>query len=113
MSNACSIVIPVGQNKRYGAANVDKWLDGWALREEPILLTPAELDLPNSRPTDFPVPRRVWVWIRYPSQAVRVQAHAISYSRSAVKIRFLEPVVQTEREGWVWTNAVTLDRTET
>lgn len=94
---------------RYGANSVDKWLDGWALREEPMLLTPAELDLPNSLPRDFPVPKRVWVWIRYPSQSVRVQAQAISWSTRAVKIRFLEPVIKTEREGWVWTNAVTPD----
>lgn len=74
-----------------------------------MLLTPAELDLPHGRPTDFPVPRRVWVWIRYPSQAVCVQALALAYSRNAVMIRFIEPVVMTEREGWVWTNAVTPD----
>lgn len=24
----------------------------------------------------------------------------------AVRIRFLEPTIKTEREGWVWTNAV-------
>lgn len=77
------------------------------MREELIMLTAAELDMENTRPTDFPEPRRVWAWIRYPSHAVRVQALAIAYTRTAVKIRFIEPMIKIHREGWVWLSAVT------
>ncbi|WP_247827603.1 hypothetical protein [Arthrobacter antioxidans] len=71
------------------------------MREELIMLTAAELDVENNRPTDFPEPRQVYAWVRYPSKAIRVQAHAISYTRTAVRIRFLEPVIMIQREGWV------------
>ncbi|MEG9250124.1 hypothetical protein V6S67_18695 [Arthrobacter sp. Soc17.1.1.1] len=77
------------------------------MREELIMLTAAELDLENTPPTDFPEPRRVYAWIRDPSKAIRIQAHAIAYTRTAVKIRFLEPLIQIQREGWVWLNSVT------
>lgn len=68
----------MGQNKRYGAAYVDRWIEGWILREEPMMLTPIEVDLENHPPTDFPTPRRVNVWIRYPTKAVRLKAHALA-----------------------------------
>ncbi|MDQ0734710.1 hypothetical protein QFZ50_001173 [Arthrobacter agilis] len=61
----------------------------------------------NCRPTDFPEPRPVYAWIRYLSKAIRVQAHPTAYTRTAVKIRFLEHMIKTQREGWVWLNAVT------
>lgn len=77
------------------------------MREELIMLTAAELDLETTPATDFPEPRRVYAWIRYPSKAFRIQAHALSYTRTAVKIRFLEPLIKIQREGWVWLNAVT------
>ncbi len=77
------------------------------MREELIMLTAAELDVGNSRPSDFPEPRRVYAWVRYPSKAIRVQAHAIAYTRTAVKIRFLEPLIKIQREGWVWLSSVT------
>lgn len=96
----------MGENKRYGAANVNQWLEGWILREEPMLLTPIEIDLEGHPPTDFPEPRKCKVWIRYPSKAVLVDAQAYAWNNRAVRIRFLEPTIKTEREGWVWTNAV-------
>ncbi|WDF35058.1 hypothetical protein PTW37_16265 (plasmid) [Arthrobacter agilis] len=49
----------------------------------------------------------MYAWVRYPSKAIRVQAHAIAYTRTAVKIRFLEPLIKIQREGWVWLSAVT------
>lgn len=107
MSNVCSIVNRVGQNKRYGAANVDKWLDNWAMREEPMLLTAIEVDLDHDPERIFSEPRRVHVWIRYPTKAVCLKAHAVAWNSRAVKVRFLEPIIKNEREGWVWTNAVT------
>ncbi|WP_157359069.1 hypothetical protein [Arthrobacter sp. Soil782] len=51
----------MGQNKRYGAAHVDRWIEGCILREEPMMLTPIEVDLENHPPKDFPTPRRVSV----------------------------------------------------
>ncbi len=77
------------------------------MREELIMLTAAELDVENVRPVDFPEPRRVYAWIRYPSKALRIQAHAIEYPKTAVKIRFFEPLTLIQREGRVWLNAVT------
>ncbi|MBG6218624.1 hypothetical protein IWX75_003111 [Arthrobacter sp. CAN_A6] len=86
---------------------MDDRIEEFVMREELIMLTAAELDVENCRPTDFPVPRRVYAWVRYPSKAIRVQAHAIAYTRTAVKIRFLEPLIKIQREGWVWLSAVT------
>ena len=77
------------------------------MREELITLTAAELDVENYQPTDFPEPRRVYASVRYPSKAIRIQAHAIAYTRTAVKIRFLETLIKIQREGWVWLSAVT------
>lgn len=77
------------------------------MREELIMLTAAEVDLEHNQPTDFPEPRRVYAWIRYPSHALRVQAHAIAYTRTAVKIRFFEALIMIQREGWVWLSSVT------
>jgi hypothetical protein len=100
----------VGQNKHhaaYYAKRMDERIEEFVMREELVMLTAAELDVENCRPTDFPKPRRVYAWVRYPSKAIRVQAHAIAYTRTAVKIRFLEPLIKIQREGWVWLNAVT------
>jgi hypothetical protein len=47
----------------------------------------------------------VYAWIR--PKATRIQEHAIAHTRTAVKIRFLEPLIKIQREGWVWLNAVT------
>jgi hypothetical protein len=100
----------MGGSRRYGkhyARLMDDRIEEFVMREELIMLTAAELDVENCRPTNFPEPRRVYAWVRYPSKAVRVQAHAIAYTRTAVKIRFLEPLIKIQREGWVWLNAVT------
>ncbi|PPB49852.1 hypothetical protein C4K88_03945 [Arthrobacter pityocampae] len=90
---------------------MDERIEEFVMREELMMLTAAELDVENCRPTDFPEPRRVYAWVRYPSKAFRVQALAIAYTRTAVKIRFLEPVIMIQREGWVWLSAVTAERT--
>ncbi|MFJ6003912.1 hypothetical protein [Arthrobacter sp. NPDC092385] len=100
----------MGENKKhaaYYAKRMDERIEEFVMREELIMLTAAELDVENCRPTDFSEPRRVYAWVRYPSKAIRVQAHAIAYTRTAVKIRFLEPLIKIQREGWVWLNAVT------
>jgi hypothetical protein len=100
----------MGQNKRYAkryARLMDDRIEEFVMREELIMLTAAEVDLEHTPPTDFAEPRRVYAWIRYPSKAIRIQAHAIAYTRTAVKIRFLEPLIQIQREGWVWLNSVT------
>ncbi|MBJ2120641.1 hypothetical protein I6N91_06560 [Arthrobacter sp. MSA 4-2] len=64
-----------------------------------MLLTAVEVDLPNDPPHEFDKPRRVYVRIRYPTKAVQLKAHAVAWHTKAVKIRFLEPAIQTEREG--------------
>ncbi|WP_049822810.1 hypothetical protein [Arthrobacter sp. H41] len=85
---------------------MDDRIEEFVMREELIMLTAAELDVENCRPVDFPEPRRVYAWVRYPSKALRVQAHAIAYTKTAVKIRFFEPLIMIQREGWVWLSAV-------
>jgi hypothetical protein len=100
----------VGQNKHHAefyAKRMDERIEEFVMREELMMLTAAELDVDNNQPTDFPEPRRVYAWIRYPSKAIRIQALAIAYTRTAVKIRFLEPLIKIQREGWVWLSAVT------
>ncbi|WP_024476408.1 hypothetical protein [Arthrobacter sp. CAL618] len=100
----------MGQNKRY-RKYYDRLLDGWieelVMREEPVMLTEAELDLPSNPVHEFPAPRRVHVWIRYPSQAYRVKGHAKAWTKTAVKVSFFEPGIKIQREGWVWVGAVT------
>lgn len=77
------------------------------MRDEPVLLTAAELQLRQNPPKSFDQPRRVCAWVRYPTQAVHMQAHAIAWTSTAIKIRFREPHIDATREGWVWRNAVT------
>ncbi|WP_394250967.1 hypothetical protein [Arthrobacter pityocampae] len=67
---------------------MDKRIEEFIMREELMMLTATELDAENCRPIDFPESRRVYAWVRYPSKAFRVQALAIAYTRTAVKIRF-------------------------
>ncbi|MBG6182761.1 hypothetical protein IWX65_000694 [Arthrobacter sp. CAN_A214] len=89
-------------SKRYTkhyARLMDDRIEEFIMRKELIMLIAAELDVENCQPTDFPKPRRMYVWIRYPSKAIRIQAHAIAYTRTAVKIRFLEPLIKIQREG--------------
>ncbi|RJT97049.1 hypothetical protein D6T65_15185 [Arthrobacter frigidicola] len=103
--------IPVmGSSKRYRAyyaKPMDARIEEFVMREELIMLTAAELDLGNTPPVDFQEPRPVYAWIRYPFKAIRVQAHALAYTRTAVKIRFFEPLIMIRREAWVWRGAVT------
>lgn len=82
-------------------------IEEFVLREELIMPTAAELDVENCQPTDFREPRRVYAWIRYFSKAIRIQAHGIAYTRTAVKTRFLEPSVKIQREDRVWLSTVT------
>ena len=101
----------MGQSKHYKAIHYARLMaqriEEFGMREELIMLTAAELDVEHYQPVDFPEPRRVYAWIRYPSKALRVQAHAIAYTKTAVKIRFFEPLILIQREGWVWLSAVT------
>ena len=100
----------MGQSARYTAfyaKQMDDRIEEFVMREELVMLTAAELDVENCQPRDFPEPRRVYAWIRYPSKAVRIQAHAVAYTKTAVKIRFMEPLIKIHREGWVWLSAVT------
>lgn len=76
------------------------------LRQEPVSLTAAELR-PSAKPvTRAERPVRVWAWVRYPSQAVRVQALADAWTDLAVRITYREPFIASDRTIWVWANAV-------
>lgn len=72
-----------------------------------MTLAAIEVDLDHDPEQIFSESRSCRAWIRYRTRAVMVPASAIAWNSRAVKIRFLEPVIETEREGWVWTNAVT------
>lgn len=100
----------IGENRRYRRFYdklLDRWIEELVMREEPIMLTEAEVDLPSNPAHDFPAPRRVYVWIRYPSAAYRIQAHATAWTKTAVKVTFFEPGIRIQREGWVWVGSVT------
>lgn len=45
---------------------MDERIGEWVMREEPMLLTAAELQLRQNPPKDFGQPRRVYAWVRYP-----------------------------------------------
>lgn len=76
------------------------------LRQEPVSLTAAELGRGTKPVTRVDRPVRVWAWVRYPSQAVRVQALADAWTDVAVRITFREPFIASDRTIWVWANAV-------
>ena len=86
---------------------LDQWIEQFVMREEPIMLTEAELDLEHHPAQDFLPSRPVLVWIRYPSQAYLVPAHATAWTAIAIRIWFFEPKIKIHREGWVWRSAVT------
>ncbi len=100
----------MGSDKRYRAhyaQPMDVRIEEFVMREEQIMLTVAELDLDNMHSMDFPEPPGVYAWIRCPSKVIRVQAHSIASTKTAVKIRFFEPLIMIQREGRVWLGAVT------
>lgn len=72
--------------------------------EEPMMLTAAELDHERNPSHDFPRPH---AWIRYPSRAVQVRAHAVAWTRTAVKKEVLRSQGTDATRGLVWTSAVT------
>ncbi|SDI98510.1 hypothetical protein SAMN04488693_1417 [Arthrobacter subterraneus] len=103
-------MVAVGENARYRRHYdrlLDQWIEQLVMREEPIMLTEAELDLEHHPARDFHPSRRVNVWIRYPSQAYLVQAHATAWTATAIRIWFFEPKIRIHREGWVWRSSVT------
>ncbi|WP_294568440.1 hypothetical protein [uncultured Arthrobacter sp.] len=82
---AASYCLHAGQKKchaAYYAKRMDERIEEFVMREELIMLTAAELDVENCRPTNFPEPRRVDARVRYPSNAIRVQAHGILHPHS-------------------------------
>lgn len=100
----------MGENKRYAehyGRLMNERIGEWVMRAEPMLLTAAELQLRQNPPKDFDQPRRVYAWVRCPTLVVHMQAQAIAWTSTAVKIRFREPHIDAPREGWVRCNAVT------
>lgn len=94
----------VGENVRYRKYYdrlLDQWIEELVMREEPVMLTEAELDLPHNPAQNFPAPRRVYVWIHYPSRAHRVKGHAMAWTKTAVKVSFFDPGIGILREGRV------------
>jgi hypothetical protein len=79
---------------------MDDRIEEFVMREELVMLTAAELDVKNCRPTDLPEPRRVYAWVRYLSKAIRVQAHEDAYTPTAVRIDSSNPSSRfSERAG--------------
>ncbi|GAA1134241.1 hypothetical protein GCM10009582_34900 [Arthrobacter flavus] len=105
MSAAPDTILAVGSSKY--SSNLDAEIARTLMRQEPVLLTAAELEFDRNPPHQFDQPRRVWAWIRYPAQACLVQAMAYEWSRTAVQIEFCEPHIRIWRKGWVWLNSVT------
>lgn len=61
----------MGKDKRYAehyGRLIDERVGEWGMREEPMLLTAAELQLRQNPPKDFDNPRRVYAWVRYPTK---------------------------------------------
>lgn len=76
------------------------------LRQEPVSLTAAELKRSKKPVVQAKKPVPVMAWVRYPSQAVHVQALAVAWTDVAVQISYLEPFIASTRTIWVWANAV-------
>ena len=95
----------MGGSKRYGdhyARLTDDRIEEFVMREELIMLTSRRLPGTSAGVPVGPLP----------FQSHPGQAHTIVYTRTAVKIRFLEPLIKIQREGWVWLGAVTPADTE-
>lgn len=48
----------------------------------------------------------MFAWVRYPFQAVRVQALAVAWTVVAAQISYMEPFIASQRMISIWTNAV-------
>jgi len=93
----------MGQNRRYGTDVTDGAIDEFLLRPRPISLSPAELG--EAPEEDFPEPRLVEAWVRFPETPLRVRGRAVRWTARAVLVEFELRGGATHR-AWVWASAV-------
>jgi len=98
----------MGSSKRYGA-QFDKRMDERIAARimnsgSPSTLTPAELALSDVPMTRDPKPSPVKVWVRYPEDAIEVNAIAVAWTSRAVAVKWSAPD-GAEHHAWVWAGA--------
>lgn len=99
----------MGSNRRYAEyydRKMDQRILEMAMRDDaPHTLVKMELELDTMPLTRTPVAVPVKAWVRYGSQAVKVDAEAVAWTPKAVAIRWKTPSGE-EHRAWVWASAV-------
>lgn len=91
---------------RNTAASVDRGIDRMMMRDHaPQTLTPAELDLEHEPLTRPPKPIPCTAWVRYASDAIRVQGVITAWTAHAVAVKWTTPD-GVEHRAWLWSSAV-------
>jgi hypothetical protein len=95
----------MGENRRYGGG-IERGLDEWLIRAEPVSLTAEELRTAGEKVTrpEHGVP--VQAWVRFHESSIQPAAEAVAWTDRAVLVRFTLRDGRV-REAWVWAGAVT------
>ena len=85
--------------------DISKRIGQMAPRQDPVSLTPAELDLENHpvRVAEHVIPVRAWV--RFPEVAHEAEAVAFEWTDKAVHISWVAED-GARRQAWVWASSV-------
>ena len=94
----------MGQNKRYGSDLSWASVNESIIRPLPISLSKYELGEDAVTPAEGE-PVEVQAWVRFPEQPIKVQGHAVAWTRRAVWVEFTMLSGATYR-AWVWASAV-------
>ena len=71
----------------------------------PDSLNEFEVDLEHELLTRDPKPKKARAWVRYRSQAMRVNVYVLAWTSRAVRVRWINGEGQRQ-EAWVWSPAV-------
>lgn len=103
----------MGTNRRYPGLAVGRAIEreaSEAMRaHQPVLLTPAELELDLRPVTKPPKPERAKAWVRYGDTAVMVDVEIVAWTAYAVAARWTTSEGRHDR-GWLWSSAVRTGR---
>ena len=89
-------------------ASIDRGIDRMMMRDHPPqTLTPAELELDREPITRPPRALPCSAWVRYGSDAIRVDGVLVAWTERAAAVQWKTPDDQVH-QAWLWRSAVTL-----
>lgn len=98
----------MGTSKRYAhvvGAQIDRRLNDFVTRPQPISLSDRELDAEHQQPTVAEQPIPVRAWVRFPETPIRTTGWAVAWTERAVLVEWEDGDGRPYR-AWVWANAV-------